>query len=66
MAQYDVNVINRVIDEFKERKRFLHSPTTLMFDADNTLYRFSNYGASDWATREMYSKHFIQFQLPFS
>ena len=60
MANYDVEIVNKVIRDFKERRRYSTIPTTLMFDADNTLYRFSTYGLENVSLRDMFSEGFFK------
>lgn len=60
MANYDCDIIDNALSKFKERRRFMKCPTSLMFDADNTLYRFSTYGEVEVSTREMYSQYFFK------
>ena len=56
MATYDSDLIRRVIKDFKARRVTSDKPVTVLFDADNTLYRFSTYGMIAEAKRDMYTK----------
>ena len=58
MLKYDSAIIQKTIENFK--KRDPSNPVTIMFDSDNTLYRFSTYGAVESSLREMYSRNFFK------
>lgn len=60
MSTYDIDVIKRVLDNFKERRLLSTEPVTVLFDADNTLYRFSTYGMIAEAKRDMYTKGYFK------
>jgi len=60
VSEYDVNLINKRINEFKERRLNSNAPVTILFDADNTLYRFSTYGMIAEAKRDMYTKGYFK------
>lgn len=57
-AQYDPQLINEVIEKFKARSS--DKPLTILFDADNTLYRFSTYREEHDALSRMYTKGFFK------
>lgn len=57
--KYDETKIKEVLDRVRNEQR----EYTVLFDADNTLYRFSTYGRVDEALRDCYNKGFYK-QLP--
>ena len=63
MSKYDEDLIKKTIDSFIARHFSGNFPVTIMFDADNTLYKFSTFNQIDTSLREMYSKGFFK-QLP--
>lgn len=60
MATYDSDLIRRVIKDFKAKRVTSGKPVTVLFDADNTLYRFSTYGMIAEAKRDMYTKGYFK------
>lgn len=58
MSHYDERLILSVINRFKHREDDL--PVSLLFDADNTLYKFSTYNQESYALREMHTKGFYK------
>lgn len=60
MSEYDVELINRRIEEFKERMKSSEVTPMILFDSDNTLYRFSTYGMIAEAKRDMYTKGYFK------
>lgn len=60
MSEYDLELIEKVIDDFKSRRLRTDDPVTILFDADNTLYRFSTYGMIAEAKRDMYTKGYFK------
>ena len=59
MSKYDKELVDKVITNFKQRRN-LNKPVTVLFDADNTLYRFSTYGMMCEAVSDMYTKGFFK------
>lgn len=58
MQHYDKDLVMRVIHNFVTRDD--GKPVKLMFDADNTLYKFSTYTKEDIAVRDAYTKGFYK------
>lgn len=58
MSTYDASLINPVINKFQNRQK--HEPVVLLFDADNTLYRFSTYGMEQVSKQSMYTRNFYK------
>lgn len=56
---YNPIVIKQNLDDFMARKK-AGEPTTILFDADNTLYRFSTYGQIHEALSRMYTRGFFK------
>lgn len=56
--QYNAKLIEHVIDLFHETSS--EEPLTILFDADNTLYRFSTYREEHDALSRMYTKGFFK------
>ena len=60
MSEYNSILINDVIRDFKQKCLLEPEPKTVLFDADNTLYRFSTYGMIAEAKRDMYTKGYFK------
>lgn len=60
MSVYNVERVNEVIANFKNVISLDGKQITVLFDADNTLYRFSTYKQSHLAVTEMYTKGFFK------
>lgn len=58
MQHYDASLIAGVIHKFVTRDTSV--PVSVLFDADNTLYKFSTYTKEGIALREMYTKGFYK------
>lgn len=57
--EYNKELIDSVISQFKERNT--DTPLTILFDADNTLFRFSTYREEHDALSRMYTKGFFKY-----
>ena len=61
MSEYNVDVVRKVLSEFKSMRELNpDEPIEIVFDADNTLYRFSDYGMIAEAKRDMYTKGYFK------
>lgn len=66
MSYYDKEIIDNVLNKFVLNRMTDNKPITILFDADNTLFKFSTYGLSDLSLKEMYTKGFYKNLPVFS